>query len=360
MATNPFPYASNDIQIKGNCEADGRNEWCQSIKPTLMPVFEILDLEEYANFRARASDLILGATIFTSNRETLFDLLSFEMVDELQPIETKSWVELYRFPEDSTAPTMIRDVRPELRISHADDFAFGHWEADLASEDSVEETTVRAYRSILAALRGIGNFHLWRCWNVIPNIHKRVGDLDHYMQFCLGRHNALVTEGHLSLNMLPAASAVGSRGNRIQITFIAGKEVGATFENPDQISAYSYPRRYGPASPSFSRSLLAGDHLWLSGTASIAGHQSLHAADLSGQVHETASRIKTLAACLQHQRGFDINLPRNLKLFLRHRESASELMPFLKSAFPKETSYYLVEADICRDDLLIEIEGTIT
>lgn len=357
MATNPFPYASSDTRIAGEQE---RGEYLQAVHDSVLPTFKIMNLEDYVALRDDAPEAILGATVYTSQPDRVSDLHPFEMVSTLPPIESKSRVECYRFPRESAAPAISRSQKSELRISYTADFAFGHWETELAAPHPVEDTTYRAYRSILNSLRETGSFHLWRCWNIIPDIHKTEGAVDRYMQFCLGRHKALLTDGNLTTDTLPAASAVGSRGNRLQVSFVAGRKAGKTFENPDQLSAYSYPRQYGPASPSFSRSLLAGDHLWLSGTASIAGHRTLHANDLAGQVHETASRINTLIANVEKQRGLDIAPPKHLKVFLRHRETADELMPLLRSAFPGETSFHLVEADICRDDLLIEIEGATT
>ncbi|MDF1739218.1 MAG: hypothetical protein P1U86_08670 [Verrucomicrobiales bacterium] len=328
--------------------------------PSFEPVFEVMALADYWEIRTGEADRILGATIFTPEQDEITGLNVHENICSLQPVNTEPWVELYRFQNVSESPAIVRRHNGELSISYTGDFAFGHWETTLPSPGLVEETTLRAYRSILDALRKLNHFHLWRCWNVIPDIHERKSDLDHYMQFCLGRHRALVTEERLPGGKLPAASAVGSHDNRFQISFIAGKASGEAFENPEQISAYAYPRQYGPASPSFSRSLFAGHHLWLSGTASIAGHQSVHATDLSAQVHETAARITTLVESVQDEKHTPVRPPEHLKVYLRHRDSADRLMPVLEAAFPEGTSYHLVEADICRDDLLIEIEGVTT
>ena len=336
------------------------DERAESTMPSLEPVFEIMALRDYWKIRTTEADLILGATIFTPEEGKISGLNSHEIISTLQPVKKEPWVEIYRFQNESGSPTIARRHNDELSISYTGDFAFGHWETTLPSSGRVEETTLRAYRSILDALRRLGHFHLWRCWNVIPDIHERENDLDHYMQFCLGRHRALVTEEKLPGRKLPAASAVGSHDNRIQISFVAGKASGAAFENPEQVSAYAYPRQYGPASPSFSRSLFAGHHLWLSGTASIAGHQSIHATDLSAQVHETAARIRTLVESVRTENHPPVKPPEHLKVYLRHRDSADGLIPVLRSAFPGGTSFHLVEADICRDDLLIEIEGVTT
>ena len=58
-----------------------------------------------------------------------------------------------------------------------------------------------------------------------------------------------------------------------------------------KVSAYRYPRQYGPQPPSFARAMLpptATQHpLLLSGTAAVVGHASQHADALLAQIDET-------------------------------------------------------------------------
>jgi hypothetical protein len=87
---------------------------------------------------------------------------------------------------------------------------------------------------------------------------------------------------------VPAASAVGIADGPLDLCFFAGRgEPPLPLENPRQISTYDYPPQYGPRAPTFSRATLAqiGGQwtLFISGTASIVGHQSLHPDDILAQ-----------------------------------------------------------------------------
>ena len=78
-----------------------------------------------------------------------------------------------------------------------------------------------------------------------------------------------------------AATAIGlpSPPDQLHVHWLATKQPGIAIENPRQVSAFAYPRDYGPVAPGFSRAmLLPGDTplLLISGTASIVGHASQH------------------------------------------------------------------------------------
>jgi hypothetical protein len=71
------------------------------------------------------------------------------------------------------------------------------------------------------------------------------------------------------------------------------------------VSAYDYPRQYGPAAPSFSRAALTPDPLLLiSGTASIVGHASVHLGDVTAQLEETLANLanRLRAGTREHDR----------------------------------------------------------
>ena len=63
--------------------------------------------------------------------------------------------------------------------------------------------------------------------------------------FCKGRYEAFIAEG-FEPKQFPAASALGHAKPIFQVYVIASKQANQHFENPDQVSAYDYPRQYGP------------------------------------------------------------------------------------------------------------------
>ena len=87
-------------------------------------------------------------------------------------------------------------------------------------------------------------------------INEGAGDDERYKRFSLGRARAFAAAPMTFPGLgFPAATAVGRPGasRTLQVSWMAGREPGTMLENPRQVSAYHYPRRYGPAAPSFSR-----------------------------------------------------------------------------------------------------------
>ena len=98
----------------------------------------------------------------------------------------------------------------------------------------------------------LGQPHLIRAWNYLPAINDGSGDRERYRRFCLGRARALEA-ADVSGQSLCAGTAIGGEEPMLRIYGLFGTRPGVNIENPRQISAYRYPRCYGPRSPSFAR-----------------------------------------------------------------------------------------------------------
>ena len=231
----------------------------------------------------------------------------------------------------------------------------------------LDEAAEAAYLGLLQFHATTPYRHVWRIWSFVADINAGVGDEERYKQFCLGRARAFAAV-HATLPGIgyPAATAVGKpAGARrsLQVCWLAGPEPGVEIENPRQLAAYRYPRRYGPAAPSFSRAMLVpGPLLLVSGTASIVGHASMHPGDTIAQLHET---LDNLDALLQHA-GEVAGRPAPrlgpgslLKVYLRHAEDAAPAVQELHARLGEELPLIILAADICRQELLIEIEAVV-
>jgi enamine deaminase RidA (YjgF/YER057c/UK114 family) len=147
------------------------------------------------------------------------------------------------------------------------------------------------------------------------------------------------------------------------IYFLAAKQPGQRVENPRQTSAFNYPVQYGPRSPNFARAMLMQTSgkplLFISGTASIVGHETLHIGNAPAQARETVANIQAVIAQAQLA-GLDqpiANANLLLKTYLRHPDDLAMVRNCLLQAFgPVAKSLYL-QADICRADLLLEVEA---
>jgi chorismate lyase/3-hydroxybenzoate synthase len=225
------------------------------------------------------------------------------------------------------------------------------------------EASEAAYRSLLQFHAQSPFSHVWRIWNVITAINEGEGDDERYKQFCLGRARAFAAAQATSPGIgYPAASAVGkpTGARTVQVCWLAGRGPGATLENPRQVSAYHYPRRYGPAAPSFSRAMLTPHPMLLiSGTASIAGHASLHPGDALAQLDETLANLDGLLRQAHTHAGFGsarLGAESLVKVYLRNISDAAAMESRLRERLGHEVPLLILAADICRSELLLEIE----
>lgn len=236
--------------------------------------------------------------------------------------------------------------------------------AQLGDATALEWATAIAYGEIFRCLEARGFPHLWRMWNYLPDINRETGGTERYRQFNAARQRAFLEAGRGVEIEVPAACALGlAAGSPLVVYFLAGAAAGTPIENPRQVAAYHYPRQYGPASPTFARAMLAGGShgatLFVSGTSSIVGHRTVHAGDIGAQTRETLANIRALLAeASRHTAGAEF-APEQLayKVYLRHEHDLSACAEELSSALGPAVPIVFVRADVCRAELLVEIEA---
>jgi chorismate lyase/3-hydroxybenzoate synthase len=247
-----------------------------------------------------------------------------------------------------------------IRYARSDELLFGvaHYPAD-----DLDQVTSRGYRDLIRLIRLYGAGQLIRLWNFFPRINESQDQLERYRRFCRGRHEALADMGYALDADLPAATAIGSREGDFWIIFLAGQGIRIQVENPLQMSAFRYPPIYGPRSPSFSRAVryltAQGDHLFISGTASIRGHESAHSGEITGQCQVT---LQNLCALL-NQAGVEdlgqLGSRASWKVYLRRADDYETVRACLRQALDPASPLLFVIGDICRESLLLEIEGLV-
>lgn len=233
-------------------------------------------------------------------------------------------------------------------------------------EGSLVAATERLYDELLQQIQVRGYPHLVRVWNYFADINGEEQGLERYRQFCLGRFNAFAAAG-IDESQFPSACALGHSGGDLLVYAIASKTTPQHFENPRQASAYHYPTEYGPRSPSFARASLLGvpdqtAKLFVSGTASVVGYVTQHPDDLTAQITVTFENLDYLLAHVAQQvaEGREGVVPilqaEVLKVYVRHAADVDEIKRRVQQAYPQVPVVY-VAADICRSDLLLEIDG---
>ena len=263
----------------------------------------------------------------------------------------------------SSAPVVCEQVH-DIRLAFTDETVFGCLEVQESSGGVLEDVARSGYEQIFEYCARSGFSHLLRMWNYFPYINKDQSGLERYKRFCMGRHQAFSAYNKDFASMLPAASAVGTQGGPFQVLFLASKHAGKPLENPRQISAYEYPPIYGPKSPSFSRATLhrtsTGCQLFVAGTASIVGHATQHQGDPAKQTLETLSNIDAVLNRVRHE-GSELWGAKCseglLKVFVRNQEDLCAVREVLEGHEQGKGHILYVLGEMCRKELLVEIEG---
>ena len=235
--------------------------------------------------------------------------------------------------------------------------------ADVTERSALHAATEEAYREIFATLDSVGYGHLLRVWNYLPEINLDSFGTERYWQFNKARRDALIASGRDVTGNVPAACALGSAtGSPLVIYFLASKSAPVAIENPRQINAYDYPPKYGPR-PVFARASMLQDSstamLFISGTASIVGHETCHVGDAGAQTRESLVNVEALLGEANRvARGTRFGLRELVyKVYVRHSSDLPAIQAQFTSAVGPAAPVVFLRADICRPDLLVEIEA---
>ncbi len=278
--------------------------------------------------------------------------------------EDPRWLRLPLMPLDAAAIAEVWQIDAAVEHGRAGavcyaaggGWLFGTIELDEAAHGGLERATVAAYRALAVFSAARAECHVLRIWNYFGAINRGSGDAERYRRFCAGRALGM---GTAFADGYPAATAIGVPGapDRLQVYWLAATATGTRVENPRQLSAWRYPRAYGPTPPSFARGmrLPGAAGLAISGTAAIVGHVSQAADDLDAQLAETFANLDALLTAAGVDGGFDARSP--LKIYLRDPAQAARVADFLAAHLPAAVPRLLLAGDVCRAELAVEIDG---
>ena len=255
-----------------------------------------------------------------------------------------------------------------LKFAQGEQLTMGHIALDLRKTANMRESSRQAYDILQTYLQQ--SPHPWplKIWNYIPGINQGSGDEERYRQFCLGRADAVLIDPG-DRPPLPAATAIGSPADEpaLQVYFLSAALPGLDVENPRQVSAWRYPRRYGPKSPLFSRGTilrLNGSRQFLiSGTASVVGHETHHENQVANQLSESLRNVQSLLreGCrLTGDSHAGLDSEGMLKVYIRDPGDLQRIKLTLQAEAPAELPRIYLQGDICRENLLTEIDGIVS
>ncbi|GAB6166734.1 hypothetical protein JCM19992_27340 [Thermostilla marina] len=169
----------------------------------------------------------------------------------------------------------------------------------------------------------------------------------------------------------PASTGIGADDREIAMSCIAlatdrSDIVAMPLENPRQTAAFEYGAFYSPKSPKFSRAvaLSCGNYatILISGTASITNSETQHIGDVEAQTHETLDNIAALIGepnLARHglpQLGTTLENLALVRVYVKRQEDFEKTRAVCQARLGDVPTIYAI-ADVCRDDLLVEIEG---
>jgi chorismate lyase/3-hydroxybenzoate synthase len=250
--------------------------------------------------------------------------------------------------------------RMDVRIAKCDHYTAAVVQKTETDPTALRELTRQTYVELFTALNASRHNNIVRIWNYFSDINDGPGDRERYRQFSIGRAEAFEALGYKD-EYSPPGTAIGTVfGHTLSILVLASNSQFQRLENPRQMSAYDYPRQYGPRSPKFSRGgvvSIPGHELFLlSGTAAIVGHESSYPNDSLAQTAETLRNIDALLtnSMLADSRDHtDV-----LRIYLRNPEDYEKVAQEVDAGFgSRGIQLAFLQGDICRRELLVEIDG---
>jgi enamine deaminase RidA (YjgF/YER057c/UK114 family) len=127
-----------------------------------------------------------------------------------------------------------------------------------------------------------------------------------------------------------------------------------------------YDSRYSRQSPKFARAmaLATGKYVttWISGTASIVNSETQYPGDIERQTEQTIDNIEKLISADNFHRhgisnaGASLSDLTKMRVYLKRAADLPKCQAICERRFSAVPAIYIT-ADICRPDLLVEIEG---
>lgn len=208
-----------------------------------------------------------------------------------------------------------------------------------------------------------------RQWNYIENITGYNGNSQHYQIFNDVRSDFYGRDTFV--NGYPAATGIGSSAGGVIIDFVAFQSNSSckikTIKSPVQKDAHLYSKEVLAAgrtdgqksetTPKFERgkAVVINDYaqIYISGTAAIIGQKSQSPGNAAAQTKTTIENIKLL---VESEPTWSNAKAALFRIYIKNTSDTEPVIECFKSLLPYEKAIFVV-ADICRPELLVEIEG---
>jgi enamine deaminase RidA (YjgF/YER057c/UK114 family) len=278
----------------------------------------------------------------------------------------------------------IRRVSEQLVIARHNGIAWAHCAQVTPGPQAtpVYGASVDAFDQLRWLLGSVGvRFdQIIRTWLYLGGIVEDEGDTQRYKELNRARTDLFrdirfladrVKADHRGA-VYPASTGIGTEGRGIMMSAIAlaterADIMAVPLENPCQTSAFEYGAEYSPKSPKFSRAmaLSCGEYttIFISGTASITDSLTRHVGDAGAQTEQTLDNIAALISeenlCRHGLPGLGSSLDSLglVRVYVKRQADYPAIRAVCKRRLGELPMIFAV-ADVCRPDLLVEIEGT--
>jgi enamine deaminase RidA (YjgF/YER057c/UK114 family) len=208
--------------------------------------------------------------------------------------------------------------------------------------------------------------HIVRQWNYLPDILRTTTENGRLSQnYQLFNDIRQYYYGIYKRNTVyPSATGIGMDCGPVSIDFFALQPHDSIrlvgLNNPNQSDAYHYGQQVlvgsplqeneGKKAPLFERAKYIGSNhealVFISGTASIIGEETVGSDDVAKQ---TVVTIENISALTSEKGAY-------FRVYVKHPEDIPTVRKICEERY-EDTAILYVKADVCRDNLLIEIEG---
>lgn len=274
-------------------------------------------------------------------------------------------------------------VSEQVVVTHYNDITCVHCAHFRPSSEtgSVYERTRSAFEQLARAVnrQGLAFDRVIRTWLYLGDIVGPEGETQRYMELNRARTDFFrgikfgkgMTLPGRDRPIYPASTGIGTDGRDIVMSCIALSTPRAdvrlvALENPQQVSAFDYDSRFGEKSPKFARAMAVTQGpcaiIYVSGTASITDSETRHVGDVEGQTWLTLDNIAALisegnlAAHGLPGMGATLDDLAFVRVYVKRAEDYAKVKAVCDVRLGELPSIYAV-GDVCRDELLVEIEG---
>ena len=221
-----------------------------------------------------------------------------------------------------------------------------------------------------------------RQWNYIENISSSaqndLNSVSNYHHF--NKIRSAYYDGFNFKNGYPASTGIGVMAGGVILDILAISNTDSvsifSLENPSQINAHQYSNdvitlipgeNILSATPKFERAKILSfdDHdlIFISGTAAIIGQDTVYDEDIEKQTLTTIDNITRLVSAPNLElfgilKNIEPGSFSNIRVYIKNEKDMEAVKKICNFHFQDVPSLFVV-SDICRTNLLVEIEGNV-